>query len=98
MRTFRKLATVFWENRETFPVPNWGLLTSHALVLLRVARETVVLVRVEPTWTAPGNLGGSDSWEDAGMNAKDVWVANDEGSEIVRVRDIAAATLDYAAA
>jgi len=29
------------------------------------------------------------------MNAKDVWVANDEGSEIVRARDIASATLDY---
>lgn len=29
------------------------------------------------------------------MNAKDVWVANDEGSEILRARDIAAATLDY---
>lgn len=29
------------------------------------------------------------------MNAKDVWVANDEGSEIIRARDIAAATLDY---
>jgi hypothetical protein len=26
---------------------------------------------------------------------KDVWVANDEGSEIVRARDIASATLDY---
>jgi hypothetical protein len=29
------------------------------------------------------------------MNARDVWVANDEGSEIVRARDIASATLDY---
>ncbi|MGE5287820.1 MAG: hypothetical protein ACM3ML_11560 [Micromonosporaceae bacterium] len=29
------------------------------------------------------------------MNAKDVWIANDEGSEIVRARDIASATLDY---
>lgn len=29
------------------------------------------------------------------MNAKDVWVANDEGSEIIRAREIAAATLDY---
>jgi hypothetical protein len=29
------------------------------------------------------------------MNAKDVWVANDEGSEIIRARDITAATLDY---
>jgi hypothetical protein len=29
------------------------------------------------------------------MNEKDVWVANDEGSEIVRARDIVAATLDY---
>jgi hypothetical protein len=29
------------------------------------------------------------------MNAKDVWVMNDEGSEIVCARDIAAATLDY---
>jgi hypothetical protein len=29
------------------------------------------------------------------MNAKDVWVANDDGSEIVRARDIASATLDY---
>jgi hypothetical protein len=29
------------------------------------------------------------------MNAKDVWVANDEGSEIVRARDISSATLDY---
>ncbi len=29
------------------------------------------------------------------MNGKDVWVANDEGSEIVRARDIASATLDY---
>ena len=29
------------------------------------------------------------------MIAKDVWVANDEGSEIVRARDIASATLDY---
>ena len=28
------------------------------------------------------------------MNAKDVWIANDEGSEIVRARDIAAAMLD----
>jgi hypothetical protein len=57
MRAFRKLATVFWESRETFSVPNWGLLASHALVLLlRVARETVALVRVEPTWTAPGIL------------------------------------------
>jgi hypothetical protein len=25
----------------------------------------------------------------------DVWVANDEGSEIVRARDIAVASLDY---
>jgi hypothetical protein len=29
------------------------------------------------------------------MNAKDVWVANDEGSEIIRAGEIAAATLDY---
>jgi hypothetical protein len=29
------------------------------------------------------------------MNVKDVWVANDEGSEIVRAREIATATLDY---
>jgi hypothetical protein len=29
------------------------------------------------------------------MYAKDVWVANDEGSEIVRARDIASATRDY---
>jgi hypothetical protein len=29
------------------------------------------------------------------MDAKDVWVANDDGSEIVRARDIASATLDY---
>ena len=29
------------------------------------------------------------------MNGKDVWVANDEGSEIVCARDIAAVTLDY---
>ena len=29
------------------------------------------------------------------MNVKEVWVANDEGSEIVRARDIASATLDY---
>ena len=29
------------------------------------------------------------------MNAKDVWVANDDGSEIVRARDIATAALDH---
>jgi hypothetical protein len=29
------------------------------------------------------------------MNAKDIWVANDDGSEIIRARDITAATLDY---
>jgi hypothetical protein len=29
------------------------------------------------------------------MEATDVWVANDEGTEIVRARDIAAASLDY---
>ena len=29
------------------------------------------------------------------MNAQDVWVAHDDGSEIVRGRDIASATLDY---
>ena len=29
------------------------------------------------------------------MYAKDVWIANDEGSEIVRARDIAGASLDY---
>jgi hypothetical protein len=29
------------------------------------------------------------------MNVTDVWVANDEGTEIVRARDIAAASLDY---
>jgi len=29
------------------------------------------------------------------MNAKEVWVANDEGSELVRARDIVSATLDY---
>jgi hypothetical protein len=29
------------------------------------------------------------------MNAKDVWVTNDEGSEIVSARDITAVTLDY---
>jgi hypothetical protein len=29
------------------------------------------------------------------MIAKDVWVANDEGSEIVRARDITSAVLDY---
>lgn len=29
------------------------------------------------------------------MNAEDVWVANEDGSEIVRARDIASATLDY---
>jgi hypothetical protein len=29
------------------------------------------------------------------MDVTDVWVANDEGTEIVRARDIAAATLDY---
>jgi hypothetical protein len=29
------------------------------------------------------------------MKANDVWVANDEGSEIVRARDIASTTLDY---
>jgi hypothetical protein len=29
------------------------------------------------------------------MYAKDVWIANDEGSEIVRARDIAGATRDY---
>lgn len=30
------------------------------------------------------------------MNAKDVWVANDEGSQIVRARDITFAALDSA--
>ena len=29
------------------------------------------------------------------MDVTDVWVANDEGSEIVRARDIAGASLDY---
>ena len=29
------------------------------------------------------------------MDATDVWVANDEGTEIVRARDIAGASLDY---
>jgi hypothetical protein len=29
------------------------------------------------------------------MNANDIWVANDDGSEIIRARDITAATLDY---
>ncbi len=29
------------------------------------------------------------------MDVTDVWVANDEGTEIVRARDIAAARLDY---
>jgi hypothetical protein len=29
------------------------------------------------------------------MTAKDVWVANDEGSEIVRARDIASTILDH---
>ncbi|HXC81602.1 MAG TPA: hypothetical protein VNV62_07080 [Trebonia sp.] len=29
------------------------------------------------------------------MYAKDVWIANDEGSEIVRARDVASATRDY---
>jgi hypothetical protein len=29
------------------------------------------------------------------MEVTDVWVANDEGSEIVRARDIAGASLDY---
>ena len=29
------------------------------------------------------------------MDVTDVWVANDEGTELVRARDIAAASLDY---
>ena len=29
------------------------------------------------------------------MNTQDVWVSNDDGSEIIRARDIAVATLDY---
>ena len=29
------------------------------------------------------------------MDATDVWVANDEGTEIVRARDIAGASMDY---
>jgi len=29
------------------------------------------------------------------MNAKDVWVANDDGSEIICAKDVAVATLDY---
>src|SRR4249919_2561692 len=29
------------------------------------------------------------------MDAKNVWVANDEGTEIVRAREIACASLDY---
>ena len=29
------------------------------------------------------------------MDAKNVWVANDEGSEIIRAREIAGASLDY---
>jgi hypothetical protein len=29
------------------------------------------------------------------MDATDVWVANDEGTEIIRARDIADASLDY---
>jgi hypothetical protein len=29
------------------------------------------------------------------MDVTDVWVANDEGTEIVRARDISAASLDY---
>lgn len=29
------------------------------------------------------------------VSAQDVWVANDDCSEIIRARDIAAATLDY---
>ena len=29
------------------------------------------------------------------MDATDVWLANDEGTEIIRVRDIAGASLDY---
>ncbi len=29
------------------------------------------------------------------MDVTDVWVANDEGTEIVRARDIAGASLDY---
>ena len=29
------------------------------------------------------------------MDATDVWVANDEGTEIIRARDIAGASLDY---
>jgi hypothetical protein len=33
--------------------------------------------------------------EEALMDVTDVWVANDEGTEIVRARDIAAVSLDY---
>lgn len=29
------------------------------------------------------------------MYAKDVWITNDDGSEIVRARDVASATRDY---
>jgi hypothetical protein len=29
------------------------------------------------------------------MNAPDVWVANDDGTEIIRAREIAAVNLDY---
>jgi hypothetical protein len=46
-------------------------------------------------WHAGDGWQGAIAGEEAGMNAKDVWVANDKGSEIVRARDIAATTLDY---
>jgi hypothetical protein len=33
--------------------------------------------------------------KEAGVDVTDVWIANDEGTEIVRARDIAGVSLDY---
>jgi hypothetical protein len=33
--------------------------------------------------------------EEAGRGVTDVWIANDEGTELLRARDIAVVTLDY---
>jgi hypothetical protein len=47
---------------------------------------------VRPGWL---RAKGDSEPEEAFMDVTGVWVANDEGTEIVRARDIAAVSLDY---
>jgi hypothetical protein len=47
-------------------------------------------------WRAATGVGPRSATADGGgRDVTDVWVANDEGTEIVRARDIAVANLDY---